>query len=177
MPLHELTHGTRHIQHTHTHTHTHAQHTQNACLCMNSLTELDISNNKLQSLPPALSFNTNLRKLHISTNAIISIPPLVKLWSLSELHASRNRLKNVPALPCSLRVLLLDGNEIQCLPDAIREFLCFYVCVYVCVCMSMFVYVRANVCIYTHTYIYTYRARQNPYVSTCVSMYYVCVCV
>lgn len=108
------------------------------------LRNLDVSQNKLKTLPSFLGLFANLRQLHVSCNELNSLPDeigllgnleildvssnqltsvphtLAELTSLTTLTLSRNRLTEFPIAVCHLPALAsinLSANTIQSLPD------------------------------------------------------------
>ncbi len=62
-----------------------------------NLTELDLSENRIASIPPFLDRLSNLRCLDLQDNHISSIPPTFGNFSqLSALNLSKNRLSEIP---------------------------------------------------------------------------------
>ena len=81
---------------------------------------LDVSRNKIDSIPDSIGKLENLRVLNLSYNKIKSLPPSIKeLKNLEEMSLSHNKLSKVPIHLCALprlKVLSLDGNNIKVLP-------------------------------------------------------------
>lgn len=88
-----------------------------------NLVEINVSNNKLTSLPQWLSGCSDLTKLHASNNQLTSLPEHLfcsELSSLSSLHLAHNKISNIPSMPrlrAPLKELLLHDNCIQSLPE------------------------------------------------------------
>jgi Leucine-rich repeat (LRR) protein len=81
-----------------------------------SLTELDLSKLRLQSLPVLL---TNVRKLDLSDNHLTSLKEFGQLRVLEELNLSRNELTELPVECCQLaklKKLTLTQNKLTSLP-------------------------------------------------------------
>ncbi|CAH0725872.1 unnamed protein product, partial [Brenthis ino] len=88
-----------------------------------NLVEIDVSHNKLSSLPQWLSGCSDLTKLYASNNKLTSLPEHLfcsELSSLSHLHLAHNKITNFPSMPrlrSPLKELLLHDNCIQALPE------------------------------------------------------------
>ncbi|XP_052747068.1 protein phosphatase PHLPP-like protein isoform X2 [Bicyclus anynana] len=88
-----------------------------------NLVEIDVSHNKLSSLPQWLSGCSDLTKLFASNNQLTSLPDHLfcsELSSLSHLHLAHNKITNFPSMPrlrSPLKELLLHDNCIQSLPE------------------------------------------------------------
>ncbi|XP_050362366.1 protein phosphatase PHLPP-like protein [Nymphalis io] len=88
-----------------------------------NLVEIDVSYNKLSSLPQWLSGCSDLTKLYASNNQLTSLPEHLfcsELSSLSHLHLAHNKITNFPSMPrlrSPLKELLLHDNCIQSLPE------------------------------------------------------------
>lgn len=88
-----------------------------------NLVEIDVSHNKLSSLPQWLSGCSDLTKLYASNNKLNSLPEHLfcsELSSLSHLHLAHNKITNFPSMPrlrSPLKELLLHDNCIQALPE------------------------------------------------------------
>ncbi|XP_075992360.1 PH domain leucine-rich repeat protein phosphatase isoform X1 [Anticarsia gemmatalis] len=88
-----------------------------------NLVEIDVSHNKLTSLPQWLSGCSDLTTLHASNNQLTSLPEHLfcsELSSLSSLHLAHNKISSIPSMPrlrSPLRELLLHDNCIQSLPE------------------------------------------------------------
>ncbi len=100
----------------------------------NTLTELDLSSNRLEYLPSALLDFASLRSLNLSNNRIASLAidrSLSSGWKrglpvLETLDLSDNRIDNLGDLPlilgeaCPLlKTLLLQNNEIKAIPPSL----------------------------------------------------------
>jgi Leucine-rich repeat (LRR) protein len=89
-------------------------------LCQRPLTQIDLSVNRLTSLPAELGNLTNLTKITLSLNRLHSLPAeLGNLTNLTKLYLSRNRLRSLsPALTnlINLRDLDLSNNRLHSLP-------------------------------------------------------------
>ncbi|HYP27434.1 MAG TPA: COR domain-containing protein [Blastocatellia bacterium] len=88
-------------------------------------TELNLSNNKLTSLPPEIARLTSLTVIDLSFNQLKTLPPEVtKLTNLTELNLSHNRLTTLPPEITKLTNLAdldLSGNELTSLPPEITR--------------------------------------------------------
>lgn len=84
---------------------------------------LDLSNNQIHSLPPALFTLRHLRRLLLAGNLVEELPPQIKaLRLLSELDLSGNRLEKLPSelFSClGLQTLNVAHNSLRSLPGAI----------------------------------------------------------
>lgn len=89
------------------------------------ITEVDLTNAGLGSLPPAIGKLTGLRELNLSGNNLTSLPP--ELWNLTglqRLYLEKNLLSSLPSQTgigrlIQLRELNLNGNRLTSLPPAI----------------------------------------------------------
>ncbi|XP_063617590.1 protein phosphatase PHLPP-like protein isoform X1 [Cydia splendana] len=88
-----------------------------------NLVELDVTNNKLKSLPQWLSGCSDLTTLHANNNQLMSLPEHLfcsELSSLRSLHLAHNKISHIPSMPrlrAPLKDLLLHDNCIQSLPE------------------------------------------------------------
>ncbi|XP_049867275.1 protein phosphatase PHLPP-like protein isoform X2 [Pectinophora gossypiella] len=88
-----------------------------------NLVEIDVTDNKLTSLPQWLSGCSDLTTLHASNNQLTALPEHLfcsELSSLSSLHLAHNKISNIPSMPrlrAPLKELLLHDNCIQSLPE------------------------------------------------------------
>jgi len=64
----------------------------------NTIETIDLSNNKLESLPPSLAKMINLKVLNLNDNNLRTIPDEIisKLTNLEELHMKNNPLTQIP---------------------------------------------------------------------------------
>ena len=64
----------------------------------NTIETIDLSNNKLESLPPSLAKMTNLKVLNLNDNHLRTIPDemISKLINLEELHVKNNPFIEIP---------------------------------------------------------------------------------
>ena len=90
---------------------------------LTSLTNLNLSCNKITVLPPEMAELQNLKKLKLINNGISEIPPGINaLTSLEVLYLSWNRITTLPPemaeLP-NLRTLVLHRNRIKAVSRAI----------------------------------------------------------
>ena len=90
-----------------------------------NLTELDLSNNKLEDLSPKVAQLRRLKKLNVTMNALIEVPASIgDLTSLAELDLMMNRLRSLPdevGSLAQLRGLGLRSNFLRTLPDSIAK--------------------------------------------------------
>ncbi|MCQ4288417.1 leucine-rich repeat-containing serine/threonine-protein kinase [Pseudomonas stutzeri] len=87
-----------------------------------SLEVLNLSGNRLSSLPPDLWRLRKLRILFCSDNAFTEVPAaLGKCPNLEMIGFKANRIRRLPAeaLPPKLRWLILTDNQLESLPDEI----------------------------------------------------------
>jgi Leucine-rich repeat (LRR) protein len=83
----------------------------------NSLTEINLANNKVRSIPPSIGAFKSVRKLNFNNNQIDSISTgISNLVRLEEISLYNNKLKNIPeaiySLP-SLKIIDLYYNDIS----------------------------------------------------------------
>ncbi len=89
-----------------------------------SLEILDLTNNKLSSLPEELKQLEKLKILFASDNEFEELPEVLGQCSNLEVVGFKsNRIKHVPAnsLPSKLRWLILTDNQISTMPDSLGE--------------------------------------------------------
>lgn len=89
-----------------------------------SVRVLDVSGNRLTTLPDWLREATNLRRIVVSRNVLTELPDwLGELTSLKVLDASENRLVALPGTleGASLEQLQLNGNSLSSLPGSIGD--------------------------------------------------------
>ena len=94
-------------------------------LQMKNLERLDLSWNKMHSLPKEIGTLTKLVYLNLNHNRLDSVPAeIAKLQNLDTLILSRNRIFELPAEMGgmkNLHVLMLLSNGIKKLPDSFRH--------------------------------------------------------
>src|SRR3990167_6068589 len=87
------------------------------------LTKLDISHNRLTSLPVGIGGLQALQELKVSENRLTSLPAEIgRLQALQELHVRGNQLTSLPAEIGGLRALKdlhVSGNQLTSLPAEI----------------------------------------------------------
>ncbi len=92
---------------------------------LKNLIQLDISGNKLTYLPSEISKLKNLKELGISENKLISLPPgISELKNLTQLDISRNQLTSLPPEIkelTNLTQLDISGNQLPSLPPELLE--------------------------------------------------------
>jgi Leucine-rich repeat (LRR) protein len=85
-----------------------------------SLLFLDVRDNALTALPPSMDSFSQLQSLHLSGNAELSFEPNSSAFSLmpqlTRLSLARLGLKNLPALPPTLRHLDASSNRLSVFP-------------------------------------------------------------
>ncbi len=87
-----------------------------------SLETLDLSGNRLSSLPDDLGRFTKLRRLFLSDNLFEVLPAVLSTCpELNMIGLKANRIKAIPegALPEKLRWLILTDNQLEMLPASI----------------------------------------------------------
>nr|WP_225225379.1 COR domain-containing protein [Komarekiella delphini-convector] len=89
------------------------------------VTELDLSDNQLSSLPPEICQLSNLTRLDLSNNQLSSLPPeICQLSNLTELYLPDNQLSSLPPEICqlsNLTRLFLSNNQLSSLPPEICQ--------------------------------------------------------
>ena len=95
--------------------------TQNKVYESKDVTELDLSDNELESLPSEICQLTSLKELDLSYNALSSLPSEIgQLTNLTSLNLDANSLSSLPAeisQLTSLTSLWLGSNELEELPE------------------------------------------------------------
>ncbi|MGV3624017.1 MAG: leucine-rich repeat-containing protein kinase family protein [Archangium sp.] len=89
-----------------------------------TLEELDLSRNRLTSLPPRMTELKKLKRLFCSSNPFETVPEVLgELPSLEMIGFKSCALKSVPSssLPPRLRWLILTDNQLTSLPDSLGE--------------------------------------------------------
>lgn len=97
-----------------------AQLQSQACQ-LRSLRCLDLSNNKLTTLPPEIKALSSLEDLNLGRNCIVSLPAEIgSLQKLRLLNVMANHLVSIPEELCQLSALYrlgLKGNQLTHLPE------------------------------------------------------------
>lgn len=87
------------------------------CTLAKSLTDLNVSMNKIGSLPSEFGCFSKLSSLDLSVNQLSALPDTFSsLKVLREVNISNNRFKNVPTVLYSLKsleIIIASGNQIQ----------------------------------------------------------------
>ncbi|XP_034273647.1 leucine-rich repeat-containing protein 57 [Pantherophis guttatus] len=85
-----------------------------------NLRTIDLSNNKLESLPPFIGKFSVLKSLALNHNRLTVLPEdLCKLKKLEILHLNNNQLTRLPSSfgqLAALKTLSLSGNKLQTIP-------------------------------------------------------------
>ena len=114
-----------------------------------SLQELSLCGNRLESLPGAVAQLQALQRLDVNDNKLIALPQTSGMMRLRRLVARRNRLRSLGALSVCLSVSVCPSFFLSVSPSlhapAQQPPLCVYVCVCMCVCVCVCVCVRACV--------------------------------
>ncbi|XP_076156700.1 leucine-rich repeat-containing protein 57 [Alosa pseudoharengus] len=88
-----------------------------------NLRTVDLSNNKIEALPPFIGHFLHLKSLTINANKLTSLPSeLGKLKKLETLSLNGNQLQSLPACVGqlkALRTLSLSGNQLRELPGGL----------------------------------------------------------
>jgi internalin A len=86
---------------------------------------LDLSNQRLDSIPAEIGKLINLKTFYLSSNQLTSLPPEIgKLSSLNTLYLKSNRLTSLPAEIAqltNLNTLYLSNNQLPNLPPGIGQ--------------------------------------------------------
>jgi Leucine-rich repeat (LRR) protein len=83
------------------------------------LNHLNLSSNLLESIPASLFELDNLKFLDVSNNKLISLPPLVS-GTICEFRAFGNQITALPAIQMeNLEILDMKSNKISVLPEDI----------------------------------------------------------
>ncbi|XP_003214585.1 leucine-rich repeat-containing protein 57 [Anolis carolinensis] len=85
-----------------------------------NLRTIDLSNNKIETLPPLMGKFCVLKSLALNHNKLIALPEeLCKLKKLEALHLNGNQLTQLPAAfgqLAALKTLGLSGNKLRTIP-------------------------------------------------------------
>lgn len=90
-------------------------------LSFNLITELDISNNRISSLPNEMTACSQLESVNLSQNSFVSIPPvLLQIPALAHINANKNFIADVDVesveMCSNLEQLNLEENPLS--PDS-----------------------------------------------------------
>ena len=92
---------------------------------LSNIRMLDLSGNRLTSLPDSISRLANLQSLDLSDNQLTSLPDSIsRLANLQILDLDHNKLTSLPdsiARLADLQILYLDGNKLTSLPDSVAQ--------------------------------------------------------
>jgi internalin A len=92
---------------------------------LSNLTELDLANNQLSSLPPEISQLSNLTRLDLDNNQLSSLPPeFSQLSNLTTLYLHNNQLSSLPpefSQLSNLTTLYLHNNQLSSLPPEFSQ--------------------------------------------------------
>jgi Leucine-rich repeat (LRR) protein len=86
------------------------------------ITNLNLDNNKISSIPDWISEFNNLKVIYLNENQISDIEVLTTLSNLEVLHLNANQINFIPESIADLKHLkrlFINGNNISRLPDAI----------------------------------------------------------
>jgi Leucine-rich repeat (LRR) protein len=90
-----------------------------------SVYRLDLSKQKLETLPSEIFNFTNLRELYLNRNKLTSLPKaFMKFNHLEVLDLSKNKFETFPTQLCSvvsIKQLFLGRNNIQYIPECIGQ--------------------------------------------------------
>ncbi|NXP83385.1 LRC57 protein, partial [Ramphastos sulfuratus] len=85
-----------------------------------NLRTIDLSNNKIEVLPPLIGKFSFLKSLALNNNKLTALPEeLCKLKKLETLHLNGNHLRQLPAAfgqLSALKTLSLSGNQLRTVP-------------------------------------------------------------
>ncbi|XP_067152595.1 leucine-rich repeat-containing protein 57 isoform X2 [Apteryx mantelli] len=85
-----------------------------------NLRTIDLSNNKMEILPPLIGKFSFLKSLALNNNKLTALPEeLCKLKKLETLHLNGNHLRQLPAAfgqLSALKTLSLSGNQLRTVP-------------------------------------------------------------
>ncbi|XP_063040499.1 leucine-rich repeat-containing protein 57 [Engraulis encrasicolus] len=88
-----------------------------------NLRTVDLSNNKIEALPPFIGSFLHLKSLTINANRLTTLPNEIgKLKKLETLSLSGNQIQALPACVNqlkALRTLILSGNQLRELPSGL----------------------------------------------------------
>jgi internalin A len=91
---------------------------------LRNLSELDLHDNKIRVLSPAIADLSDLMELNLDSNQLVTLPPEIgQLSHLLTLKVESNELKALPeevGQLTQLRTLFVDGNQLTGLPRQIR---------------------------------------------------------
>jgi len=91
-------------------------------MCLDSVIELSLSENRMRQLPASFNSMRNLQKLSITTNQLEMLPENISdLRKLTQLDIKNNCLRQLPDSVGNLKLCVLDvgHNQLESLPDTI----------------------------------------------------------
>ncbi|TMW62297.1 hypothetical protein Poli38472_009790 [Pythium oligandrum] len=89
---------------------------------LTQLRSLDLSQNRLEEIPAELNAFASLKTLKLVSNALTTLPDLSGLTALTTLVLDGNSIESLPnALPPNLTKLSLKGNKLSAIPQTITS--------------------------------------------------------
>jgi len=86
------------------------------------ITNLNLENNRISTIPEWVQELTDLKVLYLSGNSIEDIAPLTTLTNLEVLHLNGNRISRIPDTIANwprLKRLFINGNRLDSLPGSL----------------------------------------------------------